>query len=85
QRRGRVLRKAVNKNRAFIYDYFVLPDIFKGDKDELSAAKSIIRKEYERTNIIADDAINGTKTKNKLDEILNDFGLNPYSYKEGVR
>jgi superfamily II DNA or RNA helicase len=75
QRRGRVLRKSFGKNRAYIYDYFVIPP---NNKNEI--AKQVVKKEYERINIIANDAINGVETQNKLDEYLNELGLGLFKY-----
>ncbi|MFW6025405.1 MAG: DEAD/DEAH box helicase family protein [Candidatus Woesearchaeota archaeon] len=80
QRRGRVLRKSIGKNRAYIYDYIVIPEIEQNNQEEIRIAKQIIQKEYDRINIVADDAINGERVKQKLDKILDTYGLNPYSF-----
>jgi superfamily II DNA or RNA helicase len=74
QRRGRVLRKSPGKKRAYLYDYLVVPPVdFLNDDKKI--AKQVIKKEYERINIIADDAINGVETQNKLDNYLEKLGL----------
>lgn len=80
QRRGRVLRKAMGKRRAYIYDFLVIPNYDQTNEYESTLAKQVVLKEYERINLIADDAINGIKTKNQIDEILLEYGFNIYNY-----
>ncbi|MFW5795031.1 MAG: DEAD/DEAH box helicase family protein [Bacillota bacterium] len=75
QRRGRVLRKSPGKKRAYLYDYLVVPPVDYLNNQDIEIAKQIIKKEYERINIIADDAINGVETQNKLDDYLEKLGL----------
>ncbi|MGE5474806.1 MAG: DEAD/DEAH box helicase family protein [Ignavibacteriales bacterium] len=80
QRRGRVLRKSTGKQRAYIYDFLVIP-IFNLDNEyEKELAKQIVLKEYNRINIIAEDAINGIKVQEDLDKILSKHGLSIYNY-----
>jgi len=78
QRRGRVLRKYPGKNRAYIYDFFTIPPYDKNDDYEVKTAKELVKKEYNRINIISNDAINGISVKNQLDEVLDKYNLNPY-------
>lgn len=80
QRRGRVLRKAQGKHRAYLYDYLVIPCYDPTNEYEYSLAKQVVLKEYDRINIVADDAINGTQTKESLDKLLTHYGLNIYNY-----
>lgn len=80
QRRGRVLRKSIGKHRAYVYDYFVTPHFNPTNKYECDLAKKLVEKEYRRINIIADDAINGTIVKNKLDKILEENRLGIFNF-----
>lgn len=79
QRRGRVLRKGYKKTRAFLYDFIVIPPYNPNNERETELAVGLIAKEYQRIIIMAEDAINGTRTIATLDEYLTTQGLNPYS------
>lgn len=79
QRRGRVLRQGYKKNRAYLYDFIVIPPYNPYNEREVEIAHSLISKEYNRVIIMAEDAINGTGTISKLDDFLTTQGLNPYT------
>jgi len=75
QRRGRVLRKALNKPYAIIYDFITLPRNIKepiyGD-NYLNSEYSLIRREYERMEDFASLAENSSDVA-KLQEEIDDF------------
>lgn len=81
QRRGRVLRTAPNKNQAWIYDYLVYP-VLNGNvsDEERQLAVSMILSQYDRINMVADDAINGIQERDNLDDFLSKRCLNPYDF-----
>jgi len=71
QRRGRVLRKAKNKEFAEIYDFIVLPTLDPDrlgflSTDEINMEKKIIAREYGRLQEFAKLAINGTEAFNNF-------------------
>ncbi len=77
QRRGRVLRKAKNKEFAEIYDFIVLPTLDPNrigflSIDEINIEKKIIAREYERLQEFAKLAINGTEA---FDEFLSKWEM----------
>ncbi len=75
QRRGRVLRKAPNKQFAEIYDFITLPrDITKpmSGSEYLNSELSLIRREYERMEEFASLAEN-TSDVTKLQDKINEF------------
>lgn len=81
QRRGRVLRIAPDKKQAWVFDYLVYPKLSVDvSAEELKIAKSMVERQYNRINLIADDAINGLQERAKLDAFLSSKKLNPYEY-----
>lgn len=81
QRRGRVLRTAPGKHRAWIYDYLVIPQLDHTASDqERQIALTMIESQYCRINLIVEDALNGLNERAKLDCYLSKRGLNPYEY-----
>lgn len=81
QRRGRVLRTAPGKQRAWIYDYLVVPQLDNTASDkERQIALTMIESQYCRINLMVEDALNGLNERAKLDRYLSDCGLNPYEY-----
>ena len=81
QRRGRVLRTAPGKKQAWVFDYLVYPKLTADvSAEELKIAKAMIESQYNRINMIADDAINGLQERTKLDAFLSLQKLNPYEY-----
>ena len=75
QRRGRILRTSRQKV-AHLYDIIVLPNphSYPVDPDD---ARTIIRKEKERVNELARDAVNKWAAIGKIDERLRDLGFLP--------
>lgn len=75
QRRGRILRTSGQKV-AHLYDIIVLPNphSYPVEPDD---AETIIRKEKERVNELARDAINKWAATEKIDENLRDLGFLP--------
>ena len=81
QRRGRVLRIAPGKMTAWIYDYLVYPILPASASDEeRRMALSMIDAQYRRINLMVDDAINGIREHQKLDQFLSQRKLNPYDF-----
>lgn len=81
QRRGRVLRTATGKQKAWIYDYLVVPQLDStASEEDRKLALTMIESQYHRINLMADDAINGMSERAKLDAYLSSRGLNPYEY-----
>lgn len=81
QRRGRVLRTAQGKEKAWIFDYLVYPELSSNVADEeLRIARSMVESQYKRINIIAEDAVNGLQERKLLDAFLSAHKLNPYEY-----
>lgn len=81
QRRGRVLRIAPGKTTAWIYDYLVYPILPASTSDEeRRMALSMIDAQYRRINLMVDDAINGIREHQKLDQFLSQRKLNPYDF-----
>lgn len=81
QRRGRVLRNAPGKKQAWVFDFLVYPKLMTDVSDEeLKIAKAMIESQYNRINVIANDAINGLRERTNLDAFLSFHKLNPYEY-----
>ncbi len=81
QRRGRVLRTAPRKRKARIYDFLVVPQLDSSASDkERQLALRMIEAQYQRINIMIEDALNGLGERAKLDHCLSKCGLNPYEY-----
>lgn len=81
QRRGRVLRNAPGKRQAWVFDFLVYPKLMTDVSDEeLKIAKKMIESQYNRINLIANDAINGLQERTNLDAFLSFHKLNPYEY-----
>ena len=75
QRRGRILRTS-KQNVAHLYDIITLPNphSYHVDPDN---AMTIVRKEKERVNDLARDAVNKWEAIGKIDEKIHDLGLLP--------
>lgn len=81
QRRGRVLRVAPGKQKAWIYDFLVIPQLDSSANDEEhQLALKMIESQFHRINLMVEDALNGLSERTKLDEYLSRCGLNPYEY-----
>lgn len=72
QRRGRVLRKSDQYDRAKIYDMLVLPGLAAHPDDE--QAKNLIQQELERAKILMSAAENRDMVEQKLAEELDTYG-----------
>ncbi len=78
QRRGRVLRKALNKPYAVIYDFVTLPtplDYVNAESDFAKMDRSLIRKELKRMQEFGDIAINSSKTDALIKTILEKYQI----------
>lgn len=75
QRRGRLLRKAENKEFSNIYDFYIVPPkiktLFKGDKN----SNSIIETELRRLKEYFSEALNKEEFKEIRSEIYKEFNL----------
>ena len=75
QRRGRLLRKAENKEFSNIYDFYIVPPkiktLFKGDKN----SNSIIETELRRLKEYFSEALNKEDFKEIRSEIYKEFNL----------
>ncbi|MCI8804272.1 MAG: DEAD/DEAH box helicase family protein [Oscillibacter sp.] len=81
QRRGRVLRTAPGKHRAWIYDYLLVPQLDSTASDkERQIALTMIESQHCRINLMVEDALNGLNERTNLDQYLSGRGLNPYEY-----
>lgn len=79
QRRGRVLRRAEGKSRAYIYDFIVTPDLDKvSEKDPTSVERSLMRRELARFNEFASLAENQGEALAKITEIKTGLRLLDY-------
>ena len=67
QRRGRLLRRHKNKDKAHIYDMIVAP-LFSSTKeaDSVKAARHIFQKELERVDEFSRDALNAVDVSSKI-------------------
>jgi superfamily II DNA or RNA helicase len=74
QRRGRVLRPSEGKDKAVIYDMFVVPSMNPGD-DIPDIEKKILKKEIERFEEFAENAINRHGAWNKIDRVRRAYKL----------
>lgn len=73
QRRGRVLRRHMNKNFAYIYDCLVSPNSLINDSDK---SISIVRGEIARAMSFSENSKNSTVVRNKLRVIMNNNNIN---------
>lgn len=76
QRRGRILRKANDKNKAYLYDFVVMPDTSQGYVIEKMKRvyKSIIAKELPRFAEFAQNALNKYEAHDVLRPYLRTLG-----------
>lgn len=77
QRRGRILRKAKNKNKACLYDFIVMPEIQQNtlDDDMFKIYKSIISKELPRFAEFSHNSENKYEAHDTLRPYLRSVGL----------
>lgn len=89
QRRGRVLRKFLNKNSAVIYDFITLPvsndEIRKYPEEELKLVRSLAYKEITRMKDFASIAENPSDSDRLINEISDAYNLSDLGgYKDEV-
>lgn len=77
QRRGRILRKHLDKQFAYIHDLVVIPEINPND-ESYKMERSILKKELERVNNFALLSENSSHSINILLDIMNYYNLNLY-------
>lgn len=75
QRRGRVLRRAPDKEKAVIYDISAMPNRFSGEYSH-DAVKELVEKELKRVKIFAKDAMNCAFVYGLVHEIEQKYELN---------
>ncbi|MFH1971021.1 MAG: DEAD/DEAH box helicase family protein [Patescibacteria group bacterium] len=76
QRRGRILRKHPEKNRAVIYDLIVVPPVDKiKDKDLIELERKILKKEIIRYKEFCDSANNKLECLNKIYKVCKRYNL----------
>jgi len=74
QRRGRVLRKADNKEFAEIYDFLVVPYGYKND-EEYKANRKYLEKELVRYREFAELALNNPDCEKPLIDLMSEYHL----------
>lgn len=78
QRRGRVLRKSQNKNRAIIFDFFVLPfdeGSIPCDIDDYQSFKNLVKKELNRIKEYSKYALNSGSSIKLENDLYNEYNL----------
>jgi DNA phosphorothioation system restriction enzyme len=73
QRRGRILRRSPNKERAELFDMIVIPPDLGGES--LEVERNLLRKELERFAEFADLADNAGEARSKLLPLQNQYSL----------
>jgi len=74
QRRGRVLRRAEEKEKSIIYDMFVVPTMTP-DNDIPAVEKTILERELDRFEEFAENAINKHGAWNTIDRVRRAYKL----------
>jgi superfamily II DNA or RNA helicase len=74
QRRGRVLRHALGKNQAVIYDLIVVPTM-NPDDDIAASEKYILEKELRRFKEFAVTAKNEYEARNRIEDVRIAYGI----------
>ena len=79
QRRGRILRKAVGKREATIYDFLTVPrlspDLGEMDKDEFELERRLLSRELKRFGEFARTASNNAEARAGLMPIADAYGM----------
>ena len=75
QRRGRVLRRAPNKNEATIYDFIVIPPQSWYSQSSTNSDKSIVERELRRFKEFADSAQNKHQALSIVWDIAKQYGI----------
>ena len=74
QRRGRILRGAINGKIAELYDIVVLPQVQESGM-KIETANSIIEKELKRVEVMSQDSLNKAEAKNLVNKEIMNLGL----------
>lgn len=87
QRRGRILRRHKEKNRATIHDLIVIPDLSLSDKssDTFKLERNMVKRELERVMYFASLSLNPYHTESLLEDVCNHFDLNIYTIYEELK
>lgn len=75
QRRGRVLRRAPDKNEATIYDFIVIPPQSWYSQSNINSDKNIVERELRRFKEFADSAQNKHQALSVVWDIANQYGI----------
>ena len=75
QRRGRVLRRAPNKEKAVIYDISIMPNRLSGAYSQ-ETGRGLVEKELTRVKIFAKDALNCADVYAQVHKIEEKYDLN---------
>lgn len=75
QRRGRILRKHIDKPYATIYDMVVIPRIDTNNSEIFSMERSLVHNELRRVGYFASLALNFYDTKDVLDNVCHKYNL----------
>jgi superfamily II DNA or RNA helicase len=73
QRRGRVLRKSEEKDKAVVYDMITLPGLSANEQDD--TARNFIEKELDRARVFMEAAENRDSIRLQLNEELEPYGF----------
>ena len=86
QRRGRILRKHIDKHIAVIHDLVIVPDLSLSEPNSETFAleRTMVRKELERVMDFASLAINPFETEKLFESICNHYDLNIYTIHKNV-
>lgn len=76
QRRGRLLRKHIDKAFATIYDMVVIPNQSSSEQQLFNMEKSLIKNELQRVAYFASLSMNFYDTKDSLNEVCTKYELN---------
>jgi len=87
QRRGRILRKHIDKSIATIHDLIVVPDLEASDRssDTFQTEKSLVEKELERVMYFASLSINPFHTEDVFKSICEHYDLNIYTIHQNLK
>lgn len=87
QRRGRILRKHDDKNKAVIHDLVVIPDLSSSSKDSdfFKYERGMVKKELERVMYFASLSQNPFETEQSFAEICEHYDLNIYTIYEELK
>lgn len=86
QRRGRVLRKAPNKDFAVIYDFITLPTRTEcvGESGEsVNTDIGLVKREIKRMKVFGEISLNPSECDKMIKELVDAYGLDEINPKEG--